>query len=165
MPKEPAVAALGESREVERPLVNVLQKRRIGVEESVGAQHPVDLGDDARGLEHGFDDDGVDARIGERNRVPVRDELRVARRIDVEADEIDRGVVVERVDAAADRFAADEEDDRPAAGGRRPCVRATSSARIFSETSGATRFFSPSRSSRRRSAPPRDSIAGSIEAG
>ena len=69
-------------------------------------------------LEHSLDDDAIDSRCRNRNGVAVANELHVGAHIDVEGDEVDRGVVVQLVEAVADGAAPDDQNPGAAAGRR-----------------------------------------------
>src|SRR5262245_24658235 len=77
--EEPPVPALRETREVERALMHVLQKRSLRVDEPVTPKDPRDLRDHLPGVqhvfEHGLHPYGIHGPRGERNEVPVSDEL------------------------------------------------------------------------------------------
>ena len=115
------MAAVGEPGEVVGALVDLLEERRVRVDDAAGAEHAVDLvRDDGRlqhVLQHRLDDDAVDAAVRERDRVTVADELGRGAGVDVERDEIDRRVVVQLLEAVTDRATADHQDAGVAVGG------------------------------------------------
>jgi glycosyltransferase involved in cell wall biosynthesis len=116
-----SVPAQGEPGEVVGPGVHVLQERRLGVDQPVRAQDPVDLGHDDLGgddvLEDGLRDDGVDRPVRERDGVGVGDDLDHITAEEVETDDLDiRPQRVEQLGSVADGAAADHQDAGVASG-------------------------------------------------
>lgn len=92
-PEQVPVAAGGETGEVVRAGMHVLEEGRLGIDEAAVAQHAVNLGHDLTGiedvLEDRLDDDGVDAPVGEGQGVPVSYGDREIARVEVHSDDLD----------------------------------------------------------------------------
>jgi hypothetical protein len=90
------------------------------VDEATTAKDPMDFADDLAGfedvLEHRLDEDGIDALVGERDVMGVGDELRERAAVDVESDDPRPAVLVDGIDAVAQRPAADDEHERRRSG-------------------------------------------------
>jgi glycosyltransferase involved in cell wall biosynthesis len=113
-PEELPVPAEGEAGEVVRPGVHLLEERRLGVDDTLGTQDPVDLAHHDVGgehvLEHGLDDHGVDAAVPQRDRVRVSDQRGRPAGEDVEAEDVRaEGRVVQALRPVADAAPADDE--------------------------------------------------------
>jgi glycosyltransferase involved in cell wall biosynthesis len=116
--EQPSVPARREAREVIRACMHLLHERGLCVDKPVLSEHPVDLGDDAAGIQHVFQhclyDDSVNASGRQRNLVGVRQKLHQRARIDIESENADIATVVKRLGSVADRSAPDHQHQRPA---------------------------------------------------
>ena len=114
------VAAVGEAGEVIGSLVHLLEERRVGIDDPPATQDTVDLIRDhswlQHVLEHGLYDHAINGAVGQRDRVAVGDELHHGARVDVEADEVDRGFGVQPVETSAHGAAPDDKNPGPLAG-------------------------------------------------
>ena len=110
------MTAAGEPDEIVGTGVNLLEKRRLGVDEATGSKYAVDFTHDhARVedvLEDRLDDDGVDALAGERDLVRIGNELRHRTSADIEREDADVRSGIQRFDAIPDRPRADHEHQR-----------------------------------------------------
>jgi hypothetical protein len=70
-------------------------------------------------LDDGLDEDGVDALVGEGDLVRVGDELCERAAVDVEPDDSRPAIGVDRVDAVAERPAADDDHEGRCSGEKR----------------------------------------------
>jgi hypothetical protein len=74
------VAKMREAVEVERAAVHLADEAGLRVDESVLRQHSVHLGSDALRVDHAVErrrnHDGVEGAVGERQVVPVADDIR-----------------------------------------------------------------------------------------
>lgn len=115
-PEEPAVAAVGESREVVRTSVDLLHERCLGIDEPVWLEDSVHLLDHLPWVQHVFQhrlhDHRIDAAGYQRDLVSVRDELDVLAGNDVERQQPQPFAVVQAVDSVADAGPADDQDKR-----------------------------------------------------
>jgi hypothetical protein len=97
--------------------MHLLHERGLGVEKPVRFQHPMYLGcDNGRVqdvLQHGLDNDPIEALAGERQVVTIRQQLDVGRVVDIGANHLHVGVVIQDVCSGAARAAADDKHARP----------------------------------------------------
>src|SRR5438132_11824739 len=114
--EEVAVTAARVASEVIRTGMHLLQERGLRVHDSPFAQHSVNLTDHLMRIEHvlenGLYDHSIDALVCERYLVCVGDELNHRGAADIEGDDAQPPIGVERIDTVADRTAADDEDER-----------------------------------------------------
>ncbi len=108
---------MGERREPQKviaPRVYGLHEGGLGVDQSVVLEHAVNLGDAAKRVDHMFehrlDDHRVEAPVLKREIVTVADDDRLIAEIHVACDEIERGIVQDRVKPLADQAASYDQD-------------------------------------------------------
>lgn len=143
------MAAVGETGAVARSFVHLLEEWRVGVNVSPAAQNVVDLVGHHRRLEyvlqHRLDGHGIDAAVGQQDRMTVGDELHHGADVDVESDQIDCRVGIRPGQAVALGSAPDDQNQRPPHA-RAASIRSSSSIRatpVRAVVLGGERAYSP----------------------
>ncbi len=104
------------SREVKAPHVNLLHKRRLGVNNALAMQHSADFLYYAvrfqHMLQHGLYPDPVDRTVGKWQLMPIGYQIGNLTAVYVRANEINAGIFIKRLSTKTDCRAANNQHHR-----------------------------------------------------